>query len=485
MPLTEVVGFTEPYLGTDAFYINVNIPGITPKFVANFTESFVDTQPYYRSNTFPARTVVRTATGSGVGTQVTSVSGSNQLRLRTLTDYSFPYLTGGRYYLSTINRTATGFGTGSSVTTFTRVQGRTATGFGIGSEVAGASGSNQLKLGGLTDYSFPYLGGGRYFIGVPKRTATGSGVGSSTSIGSRKFFRTATGSGVGSEGANVSGSNQVRLGILTDYSFPYLTGGRYYLGAAVYKKQATGSGTGSGTATKRIGHRRAATGSGTAGESTSTDLEIVKRTATGSGTGSGDADPFLLLKRQATGDGTGTSSATFKRGLLRGATGSGNGTQTAVKLVINIRTATGFGVGTQNATKRIVWLRTASGSGIGSSTATAIESLPRTATGSGVGAVSQNAIWVKSRMFRVPQTTNFAFVEAYSEISWQPRKRLFARLPNGVRVENLFELQDGSYTINDPRDGTVVKVYLGSHVIPLTDEEVTDLTAAGYGAYIT
>jgi hypothetical protein len=88
-------------------------------------------------------------------------------------------------------------------------------------------------------------------------------------------------------------------------------------------------------------------------------------------------------------------------------------------------------------------------------------------------------------MFRVPQTTNFAFVEAYSEISWQPRKRLFARLPNGVRVENLFELQDGSYTINDPRDGTVVRVYLGSHVIPLTDEEVADLTAAGYGAYIT
>jgi len=118
-------------------------------------------------------------------------------------------------------------------------------------------------------------------------------------------------------------------------------------------------------------------------------------------------------------------------------------------------------------------------------TASGIESLPRTATGSGVGSVSENATWVKSRMFRVPQTTNFAFVQSYPNVTYQAKQRLFARLPNGVRVENLFELQDGSYTINDPRDGTVVRVYLGSHVIPLTDEEVADLTAAGYGAYIT
>ena len=56
---------------------------------------------------------------------------------------------------------------------------------------------------------------------------------------------------------------------------------------------------------------------------------------------------------------------------------------------------------------------------------------------------------------------------------------------NGKQVTVETELQDGSYTINDPRDGTAVRVYLGSHVIPLTDEEVTNLTAAGYGAYIT
>jgi hypothetical protein len=307
----------------------------------------------------------------------------------------------------------------------------------------------------------------------------------STFIPARTISRTATGSGVSTEVTGVSGSNQLRLGTHTDYSFPYLTGGRYYLGAPVFKRTATGSGLGTETATRLVITLRTATGSGAAGESASTIKEVLARTATGSGVGSGEADPFLIVARPATGSGTGTSSTTFIRGLPRVATGSGIGTQTAVRLVINIRTATGPGAGTQNATKRIVWLRTASGSGLGTETATAIESLPRTATGSGVGAVSQNATWVKSHMFRVPQTTGFAFVEAYSEISWQPRERLFARLPNGTRVENLFELQDGSYTINDPRDGTAVRVYLGSHVIPLTDEEVTNLTAAGYGAYIT
>ena len=268
------------------------------------------------------------------------------------------------------------------------------------------------------------------------------------------------------------------------YTEPYKGTHRFYVGTPV-SASATGSGIGSQSALFKIIYVRTATGSGAAGESASTTKEVLARTATGSGVGSGEADPFLFFVRLATGSGTGTSSTVFIRVPIRIATGNGLGTQTAVRLVQNIRTATGSGTSSQNATRIVVLLRTASGSGLGSSTATAIESLPRTATGSGVGAVSQNATWVKSRMFRVPQTTNFAFVEGYSEISWQPRKRLFARLPNGVRVENLFELQDGSYTINDPRDGSTVRVYLGSHVIPLTDEEVADLTAAGYGAYIT
>ena len=317
------------------------------------------------------------------------------------------------------------------------------------------------------------------------KSGTGSGVGTESASGVRIVLRTATGSGVGADSAVISGSNQLRLTGLTDYSFPYLTGGRYYLGPAVYARTATGSGVGTETVIRLVVNIRTATGSGTADESATTTKEILARTATGSGVGFGEADPFLFVVRLATGSGTGTSSTVFIRVPIRIATGSGLGTQTAVRLVKNIRTATGSGTGSQNATRIIVLLRTASGSGVGTETASGIESLPRTATGSGVGSVSQNATWVKSRMFRVPQTTNFAFVESYPDVTYQAKQRLFARLPNGVRVENLFLLSDGSYTINDPRDGTAVKVYLGSHVIPLTDDEVTSLTAAGYGANIT
>ena len=409
--------------------------------VTSYTESYVDTHPYYRSTFVPARTITRTATGNGVGSEV-DVSGSNQLRLGTLTDYSFPYLTGGAYYVGA------------------PIKQKTASGSGLGTETA-TEFATKAKLG------------------------TGSGTGTQSASGVRIVLRTATGSGVGADSAVTSGSNQLRLTGLTDYSFPYLTGGRYYLGPAIYARTASGSGLGTGTATKLLIAIRTATGSGTADESTTTTKEILIRTATGSGTGSGDGDPFLFLFRLATGSGAGTSSAAFIRGLVRSATGSGLGSGTATAIELLPRTATGSGTGTQNATRIIVFLRTASGSGLGTETASGIESLPRTATGSGVGSVSQNATWTKSHMFRVPQTTNFAFVEGYSQISWKAKHRLFARLPNGVRVENLFLLSNGSYTINDPRDGTAVKVYLGSHVIPLTDDEVTSLTAAGYGANIT
>ena len=63
--------------------------------------------------------------------------------------------------------------------------------------------------------------------------------------------------------------------------------------------------------------------------------------------------------------------------------------------------------------------------------------------------------------------------------------RLFAHMPPGVRVENLYRLTDGSYTINDPGYGRSTRAYLGGHNIFLDDTEVAELTAAGYGAYIS
>jgi hypothetical protein len=64
--------------------------------------------------------------------------------------------------------------------------------------------------------------------------------------------------------------------------------------------------------------------------------------------------------------------------------------------------------------------------------------------------------------------------------------RLFAHIPEGVRARNLFRLNDGTYTTNDPVNPELIdKVYLGAHNEFLTDEEVSQLTAAGYGEYIS
>ena len=60
-----------------------------------------------------------------------------------------------------------------------------------------------------------------------------------------------------------------------------------------------------------------------------------------------------------------------------------------------------------------------------------------------------------------------------------------AHITRPIRAENLYRLSDGTYTINDPRNNAAVRTYLGAHNIFLDDTEVAELTAAGYGAYIT
>ena len=51
---------------------------------------------------------------------------------------------------------------------------------------------------------------------------------------------------------------------------------------------------------------------------------------------------------------------------------------------------------------------------------------------------------------------------------------------------NVFKLTDGTFTEDEPFDTTLIaKVYHGGHVHDLTATEVADLTAAGYGDYIT
>lgn len=253
--------------------------------VTGFTESFTDTQPYYRGTYF--KVISRPATGSGNSSQSATHRNYEQ-RLGQLTDFSFPYRFGGRFYLGvraviTVSATGSGLGTESSVSQTLRQ--RQGTGSGVGDAVVTG-------------------------ILVAVRSATGSGVGTMDSTGLHISPRTATGSGVGST------TSQVRVDQLTDFSFPFLNGGRFYLGAP----------------------------------------------------------QKVTPVRTAVGSGSGASSTTFIRIPLRTATGSGEGSGTGVDLVINIRTATGSGVGDSVSLGGILYIRDAAGSGVGSSTADWVKS---------------------------------------------------------------------------------------------------------------
>jgi hypothetical protein len=127
-------------------------------------------------------------------------------------------------------------------------------------------------------------------------------------------------------------------------------------------------------------------------------------------------------------------------------------------------------------------VRTATASGTSAQSALIREVLPRTATGSGVGDYVP-ADWTKSRIFRVPADDDYPLV---NRLGTGAADRLFSFAPQGVRARNLYKLTDGTYTLTDPRrPERVVKVYYGGHNIFLEDSEVAELTAAGYGAYIT
>lgn len=291
--------------------------------------------------------------------------------------------------------------------------------------------------------------------------------------------RTATGTGTGTDSA-VHGASQTRLGQLTDFSFPYLTGGRFYLGVrAVFTITATGSGLGTASSSASVLRQRQGTGSGT-GTQTATGLLTIIKTATGSGVGTMDSTGLHIAPRTATGSGLGTATTTGVLIPVRTATGSGIGSGTGIDLVVSVRTATGQGDGTGTANWLLVSIRTATGSGLGTSESVGARINRRTATGSGTG--TQTADWVKSHIFRVPNTSTYAFAPRFAEGG----DRLFAFAPQGIRAYNLYKLTNNTYQITDPRRPELIsKVYYGGHDIFLDDTEVAELTAAGYGASIT
>ena len=315
------------------------------------------------------------------------------------------------------------------------------------------------------------------------KQGTGSGTGSAVAVGVRIVGRTAAGSAVGAQVAVISGPTQLRLGAVTDFSFPYLTGGRFYLGPAYYLRTASANGAGFQSTVSLHIVIRSATGSGSAGASTSTDLEILFRSATGSGTSSSEADPFLFIVRLASGSGAGTSSVVFRRKRLRAATGTGAGTSSAVRLVKNLRSATGSGVGSAIAIRLVSTIRTATASGVGTASSTSIELLPRTASGSGAGATSGNAVGYKFHMFRPPTQNDVPTQLVGGDRIANRLARFYAP---GRRGKNVYKLNDLTYTEIDQHDYSIVtKVYHGGHVHQLTEEEYTDLLAAGYSEYLT
>jgi hypothetical protein len=63
---------------------------------------------------------------------------------------------------------------------------------------------------------------------------------------------------------------------------------------------------------------------------------------------------------------------------------------------------------------------------------------------------------------------------------------LFSHYQNDPRGRNVFKLLDGTITENEPNDNTLIaKTYWGGSDNVITDAEAAELTAAGYGAYIT
>ena len=223
---------------------------------------------------------------------------------------------------------------------------------------------------------------------------------------------------------------------------------------------------------------RTATGSG-AGTETATGFHLAPRTATGSGTGTSAITQIVIGIRTATGSGVGSGTTTQIVVGIRTATGSGTGTSTATGVHIGPRTATGAGGASTGdiAVGLHIAPRTATGSGLGTSTALGALVLPRTATGAGAS-TDIPANWTKTLIFRPPVEDRFPWDNYKSST---PDHRLFAKASQGYRARNIFQLTDLSYTNVDPLDPTLIKTtYWGGHDIVVTEEEKSQLVAAGY-----
>lgn len=64
--------------------------------------------------------------------------------------------------------------------------------------------------------------------------------------------------------------------------------------------------------------------------------------------------------------------------------------------------------------------------------------------------------------------------------------RLFSALPAGARGRNVYKLNTGVFTENQPPFLSDIAItYYGGHITEITQAEADDLTEAGYGDFIT
>lgn len=90
-----------------------------------------------------------------------------------------------------------------------------------------------------------------------------------------------------------------------------------------------------------------------------------------------------------------------------------------------------------------------------------------------------------------PPTDNFLALSNFDiDLPATPNNRsaygLFRHYQNLPRGRNIYRLSDGTYIENDPYDtADVTRTYYGGHVYEINETEVAELTAAGYGAYIS
>ena len=246
------------------------------------------------------------------------------------------------------------------------------------------------------------------------------------------------------------------------FTEPYRGTQQFYVGVT-FSRTATGSGTSSETATRSISPVRTATGAGSSSFDSTGLITHVRQGASSAGTGGSASSGYSTVYSQATGFGVGSGTADF--------------------YTLQLRDATGSGAGSSSASGYKTVYRTVESSGSGSSSSVGIRVVEVVATGSGQGSTSGSAVGYKFHMFRPPTRNDVPTQLVGGDRIANRLARFYAP---GLRGVNVYKLTDLSFTEVDQHDYTVVeKVYHGGHVHTLTEEEYTDLLAAGYSAYLT